>query len=154
MQRSRLPPCAFSLLADRLPISFQRFPHWFPILGCRFHDYFFGLLLDQPCSQRSQLFGVAAKHPPFKLELAFNLDVGHNHGQHLFQAGSGIGGRSPAQLCITIHSTLEALRSRARKASKWNPIENRLFSEISKNWAGKPLKSYETVLRYIRTTQE
>jgi Rhodopirellula transposase DDE domain len=37
-------------------------------------------------------------------------------------------------------------------ASKWNPIEHRLFSEISKNWAGKPLKSYETVLKYIRTT--
>lgn len=25
-------------------------------------------------------------------------------------------------------------------ASKWNPIEHRLFSEISKNWAGVPLK--------------
>jgi len=24
-------------------------------------------------------------------------------------------------------------------ASKWNPIEHRLFSEISKNWAGEPL---------------
>ncbi|MBD3240805.1 MAG: ISAzo13 family transposase [Chitinivibrionales bacterium] len=38
-------------------------------------------------------------------------------------------------------------------ASKWNPIEHRLFSEISKNWAGVPLHSYETVLRYIRTTR-
>jgi hypothetical protein len=28
--------------------------------------------------------------------------------------------------------------------SKWNPIEHRLFSEISKNWAGKPLDSYST----------
>jgi len=37
-------------------------------------------------------------------------------------------------------------------ASKWNPIEHRLFSEISKNWAGRPLDSYETVLNYIRTT--
>lgn len=36
--------------------------------------------------------------------------------------------------------------------SKWNPIEHRLFSEISKNWAGKPLDSYETILKYIRTT--
>ena len=26
--------------------------------------------------------------------------------------------------------------------SKWNPIEHRLFSEISKNWAGEPLDSY------------
>lgn len=38
-------------------------------------------------------------------------------------------------------------------ASKWNPIEHRLFSEISKNWAGKPLENYETVVKYIRTTR-
>jgi hypothetical protein len=37
-------------------------------------------------------------------------------------------------------------------ASKWNPVEHRLFSEISKNWAGRPLDSYETILNYIRTT--
>ena len=38
-------------------------------------------------------------------------------------------------------------------ASKWNPIEHRLFSEISKNWAGRPLDSYETILNYICTTR-
>lgn len=38
-------------------------------------------------------------------------------------------------------------------ASKWNPIEHRLFSEISKNWQGVPLQSYETVLNYISTTR-
>jgi len=37
--------------------------------------------------------------------------------------------------------------------SKWNPIEHRLFAEISKNWAGQPLVSYETVLKYLRTTK-
>jgi hypothetical protein len=37
-------------------------------------------------------------------------------------------------------------------ASKWNPIEHRLFSEISKNWATEPLTSYETMLNCIRTT--
>lgn len=37
--------------------------------------------------------------------------------------------------------------------SKWNPIEHRLFSEISKNWAGQPLESYETVLNFLRTTK-
>lgn len=37
-------------------------------------------------------------------------------------------------------------------ASKWNPIEHRLFSEISKNWAGRPLDSYDTILNYIGTT--
>lgn len=38
-------------------------------------------------------------------------------------------------------------------ASKWNPIEHRLFSEISKNWAGCPLRSYETMLSHIGTTR-
>ena len=38
-------------------------------------------------------------------------------------------------------------------ASKWNPIEHRVFSEISKNWAGRPLDSYETILNYIGTTR-
>lgn len=37
--------------------------------------------------------------------------------------------------------------------SKWNPIEHRLFSEISKNWAGRPLDSFRTVLNYLRSTQ-
>lgn len=36
--------------------------------------------------------------------------------------------------------------------SKYNPIEHRLFSEISKNWAGEPLKDNETILNYINTT--
>ena len=38
-------------------------------------------------------------------------------------------------------------------ASKWNPIEHRLFSEISKNWAGEPLITYEKMLKSIRTTK-
>ncbi len=38
-------------------------------------------------------------------------------------------------------------------ASKWNPIEHRLFSEISKNWRGAPLISYETVLKYTMRTK-
>jgi len=38
-------------------------------------------------------------------------------------------------------------------ASKWNPVEHKLFSEISKNWKGTPLRTFETVLNYIRTTK-
>jgi Rhodopirellula transposase DDE domain len=38
-------------------------------------------------------------------------------------------------------------------ASKWNPSEHRLFSQISRNWAGEPLVSYETILKFIRTTR-
>lgn len=38
-------------------------------------------------------------------------------------------------------------------ASKWNLADHRLFCHISHNWAGRPLRSYETVLKYIRTTK-
>lgn len=38
-------------------------------------------------------------------------------------------------------------------ASKWNPIEHRLFSEITKSWKGTPLKDYETVLKYTARTK-
>lgn len=36
--------------------------------------------------------------------------------------------------------------------SKYNPIEHRLFSAISANWSGVPLRSYETIVNYIKTT--
>ncbi len=38
-------------------------------------------------------------------------------------------------------------------ASKWNPVEHRLFSAVSGNWAGQPLMDFETVLKFIRTTR-
>lgn len=37
--------------------------------------------------------------------------------------------------------------------SKWNPIEHRLFSEISKTWAGCPLRSFDLMLEYIQETR-
>jgi hypothetical protein len=36
--------------------------------------------------------------------------------------------------------------------SKWNPIEYRLFSHISMNWAGKPLSDLGVMLAFIRGT--
>lgn len=36
--------------------------------------------------------------------------------------------------------------------SKWNPVEHRLFSYISKNWEGKPLKTLAIMLGFIRGT--
>ena len=38
-------------------------------------------------------------------------------------------------------------------ASKWNPVEHRLFSEISKHWSGQPLTDYETIVRLIEGTR-
>jgi len=37
--------------------------------------------------------------------------------------------------------------------SKWNKIEHRLFSYISKNWRGKPLESYEIIVKLIGSTK-
>jgi hypothetical protein len=36
--------------------------------------------------------------------------------------------------------------------SKWNPVEYRLFSQISINWAGRPLRTLDVMLGYIRGT--
>ena len=36
--------------------------------------------------------------------------------------------------------------------SKWNKIEHRLFSYISQNWRGKPLRSFETIVNLIAAT--
>lgn len=38
-------------------------------------------------------------------------------------------------------------------ASKYNPIERKLFSFITKNWAGEPLTSNEKALSFIRSTK-
>lgn len=37
--------------------------------------------------------------------------------------------------------------------SKWNKIEHRLFSYISKNWRGKPLVSYQVIVQLIASTK-
>ena len=36
--------------------------------------------------------------------------------------------------------------------SKWNKIEHRLFSFISSNWRGEPLRDYETIVNLIAQT--
>jgi len=38
-------------------------------------------------------------------------------------------------------------------ASKWNPIEHRLFAPISINWAGKPLRTFKLAADLIRNTK-
>ena len=37
--------------------------------------------------------------------------------------------------------------------SKWNKIEHKMFSYISKNWRGKPLITRETVVKLIASTK-
>jgi hypothetical protein len=38
-------------------------------------------------------------------------------------------------------------------ASKWNPVEHRLFGPISINWAGEPLIDYKTICQRVRHTR-
>jgi hypothetical protein len=78
------------------------------------------------------------------------LILADNGGSNRPQCGEWLRGISQ-QLCNR-HGLSVSVCHYPPGASKWNPIEHRLFSEISKNWAGVPLRSYETVLRYIRTT--
>ena len=40
-----------------------------------------------------------------------------------------------------------------RGASKWNPVEHRLFSHVSQNWAAVPLRSLDTMLACLRGTR-
>ncbi len=37
--------------------------------------------------------------------------------------------------------------------SKWNKVEHRLFSFISSNWRGEPLRDYETIINLISNTR-
>jgi len=37
--------------------------------------------------------------------------------------------------------------------SKWNKVEHCMFSFISMNWRGKPLSSYETIIKLIGSTK-
>lgn len=57
-----------------------------------------------------------------------------------------------AQLCNPFDLTVTVAHY-PPGASKWNPVEHRLFSEISKNWAGEPLDSYQKILNFLRTTK-
>jgi Rhodopirellula transposase DDE domain len=36
--------------------------------------------------------------------------------------------------------------------SKWNKIEHRLFSHITENWRGRPLRTFETIVELIGHT--
>lgn len=90
------------------------------------------------------------------------------HGRRLYPGVSELllladgGGSNGARTRAWKHNLQERLCDRHRLtvtvchypsgASKYNPIEHRLFSEISKNWAGRPLDSHETILNYAQTT--
>jgi hypothetical protein len=90
---------------------------------------------------------VGQRHYPDTDELLIECDGGNPNGNRSWRWKYGLQ-RVADEFGLTITVT-----HYPTGASKWNPIEHRLFSQISKNWAGEPLVSYETVLKFIRTTK-
>ena len=90
------------------------------------------------------------------------------HGKHqypksnrvliLADSGGSNGARPPAfkkflqQRLADGHGLEVTVSHYPTGASKWNPVEHRMFSEISKNWAGHPLESFDIMLNFINET--
>ncbi len=76
----------------------------------------------------------------------------------LADGGGGNGSRSRAWKVNLQHHLCDRFRLTVSVChyppgcSKWNPVEHRLFSHISRNWEGKPLRTLGIMLGYIRGT--
>ena len=81
-----------------------------------------------------------------KHELLIQADSGGANGNHCWLWKWGL-----QQLADEFDLTITVTHY-PTGTSKWNLIEHRLFCHISSNWAGQPLISFETVLKFIRTT--
>ncbi len=91
---------------------------------------------------------IGAEAYPEARELLIVADSGGSNG-----CRSGVWKQQlQRQLCDRLGLTV-TVSHYPRGCSKWNPIEHRLFSQISLNWAGQPLRSFKLMLGYIRGTQ-
>lgn len=95
---------------------------------------------------RSWWLEVGRYHYRGKRELLVQADSGGANGNRCWLWKWGL-----QQLADEFGLTI-AVTHYPTGASKWNLIEHRLFCHISSNWAGQPLISFETVLKFIRTT--
>lgn len=96
---------------------------------------------------RSWWLEVGRHHHCGKNELLIQADGGGANGNHCWLWKWGL-----QQLADEFNLTITVTHY-PTGTSKWNPIEHRLFCRISSNWAGQPLISFETVLKFIRTTR-
>jgi hypothetical protein len=87
-----------------------------------------------------------ASHPTAS-ELLILADSGSSNGvrAHAWKSGlQDIANRTGLRITVAHYPP---------GASKWNPVEHRLFGPISTNWAGKPLVDYRTICNLIRRTR-
>ena len=110
--------------------------------------------------------GQSADTPAFAVDVivAWWRDLGQRHYQEapelliLADCGGSNGYRSrnwKRQLQVELvdaYGLSVTVCHYPRGASKWNPIEHRLFSEITKTWAGTPLGSFEVMLACLAET--
>ena len=123
-------------------------------------------IYDVQANIGSVFVGISHDTPQFAVDnlakwWAYNGRHRYPKARHLLVLADG-GGSNGVHTRAWKHGLQERICDRHRLhvtvchyptgASKWNPIEHRLFSQISKNWAGKPLDSCETILNYLRTT--
>lgn len=123
-------------------------------------------ILDVPRNEGAVYVGTSADTPEFAVEAIARWWHDHGHTTYpeatdmliLADAG-GSNGCRPRLWKARVQSHLsDALGLSVTVChyptgcSKWNPIEHRLFSQISINWAGKPLRTFETMLGFIRGT--
>jgi hypothetical protein len=110
--------------------------------------------------------GQSADTPRFAVDLVARWWL--DEGQAAFPAASELliladgGGSNSARSRVWKQQLQEQLCERYGLAvtvchyptgcSKWNPIEHRLFGPISRNWAGRPLTTWDTMLGYLGGT--
>jgi hypothetical protein len=89
---------------------------------------------------------VGAKRYPEARELFITADAGgsNSYRSHVWKHQLQ---RVADKLDISIH-----VSHFPPGTSKWNKVEHRLFSFISINWRGRPLRTYETVINLIGNT--
>ncbi len=124
-------------------------------------------LYDPQANRGSVVVGTSHDTPEFAVEAIVHWWRGEGRRRYaqasdlLILADSG--GSNGARCRLWKYALQEKLVDRYRLtvtvchyptgASKWNPVEHRLFSQISKHWAGQPLTDYPTVVRLIGQTR-
>lgn len=89
---------------------------------------------------------MGAQRYPGARELFITADAGGSNG-YRSRAWKFALQRLADQLGMAIH-----VNHFPPGTSKWNKVEHRLFSFISINWRGRPLRTYETVVNLISNT--
>jgi hypothetical protein len=124
-------------------------------------------LLDLQANRGSVLIGTSHDTPQFAVDAI--VDWWRREGRRRYPQASELliladsGGSNGARCRLWKYALQEKLVDPYRLgvtvchyptgASKWNPVEHRLFSEISKHWAGQPLTDYPTILRFVAETR-